>query len=377
METTRTKQDTSHALLQAVDEAAVLAAVDSAGPPAALEVLLAEVADRCEPVVGMTPLLVAYQVTFAGAEYQAALHIGPLGVAPVPLGSAPAVVVRTDMVALHRALFPTTGMTPADDGRTGNPLARLGEVSGDTAAVSAYQACFPTDPDLTELCLRHGSDKWGFHWYTQHYERHFTPLRHRHVRVLEIGVGGHADPCSGGASLQMWKRFFPRGVIYGIDVFDKSPLDQWRVRTFQGHQADPRFLESVLAQTGELDIVIDDGSHINRDVLASFKHLFPKLRHGGLYVIEDLQTSYWPGYGGSSHDLCRPDTTVGFLKTLVDGLNYEEFLRPDRRPSYTDRHIVAMHLYHNLVVIEKGENAEGTFPADRLRIPTVDLPVPQ
>ncbi|RCG25478.1 class I SAM-dependent methyltransferase [Streptomyces diacarni] len=230
---------------------------------------------------------------------------------------------------------------------------------------------------LTELAQLHGSDKWGTHRYTTHYERHFHPLRHLPLRVLEIGVGGHDDPEAGGASLRMWRDYFPHARVHGIDVFDKSPLDEARIRTFQGHQADEDFLDHVIAQTGPLDLVIDDGSHINRDVLASFRKLFPVLREGGFYVVEDTQTAYWPGYGGSSTELGDTTTSMGFLKTLVDGLNHEEFLLPDYTPRYTDSTVVAAHFYHNLALIQKGENTEGTLPMSRARVPTVDLSVPQ
>jgi hypothetical protein len=74
---------------------------------------------------------------------------------------------------------------------------------------------------------------------------------------------------------------------------------------------DESFLGKVLEETGPLDIIIDDGSHINRDVLTSFHYLFPGLRTGGFYVIEDLQTAYWPGYGGSSDDLGGACTSMG------------------------------------------------------------------
>ena len=51
---------------------------------------------------------------------------------------------------------------------------------------------------------------------------------------------------------------------------------------------------------------------------------------------------------------------MALVKRLVDGLNYEEFVDEDYQPTYADRHVVGVHCYHNLVIIEKGENAEGT-----------------
>lgn len=220
--------------------------------------------------------------------------------------------------------------------------------------------------DLTALATLYGSDKWNGHWYAQHYQHHFAPLRHKPINLLEIGVGGYADSQAGGESLRMWKRFFPYGQIYSIDIHDKSPLQEARIAIFQGSQADPDFLRGVARRMGRLDIVVDDGSHINEHVGITFETLFPLLAEGGIYAIEDTQTSYWPSHGGSE-DLSRPGTTMNRLKSLADGLNYEEFLTPGYQQTLFDRTITSMHFYHNLVVIHKGVNAEGSNVPDKVR----------
>jgi demethylmacrocin O-methyltransferase len=116
----------------------------------------------------------------------------------------------------------------------------------------------------------------------------------------------------------------------------------------------------VSAMGGLVDIVIDDGSHINKHVINAFKILFPKLSSGGLYVIEDTETSYWHGKGGSSGDLNSLNTTMGFFKSLIDCLNYEEFEIVNYSPTYYDLHIVSIHFYHSLIFLEKGLNREGS-----------------
>ncbi|MDQ2694540.1 MAG: class I SAM-dependent methyltransferase, partial [Pseudomonadota bacterium] len=93
--------------------------------------------------------------------------------------------------------------------------------------------------------------------------------------------------------------------------------------------------------------------------LHTFKFLFPRINETGFYVIEDTQNSYWRSSGGSSDDLNSPDTSMGFLKQLVDGLNHVEYEKQDYVPNYFDLHIVAMHFYHNIVFIQKGLNNEG------------------
>jgi demethylmacrocin O-methyltransferase len=113
-----------------------------------------------------------------------------------------------------------------------------------------------------------------------------------------------------------------------------------------------------------LDIVIDDGSHISSHVIMSFSTLFPALSDGGLYVIEDLQTSYWPGWNGNRSDPNDPATTLGFLKVLLDGLHHQDQLtRTSTLPSAIERNVRAVHLYHNLAFIEKGINEEPTAPS--------------
>lgn len=226
-------------------------------------------------------------------------------------------------------------------------------------------ACEAQPTDLGELSTRFGSDKWAsFHWYTQHYNRHFARLRTKPIRLLEIGIGGYQYEDLGGESLRMWQRYFPRGLVYGLDIFPKPGVRGPRIRTVQGDQSDPEFLDELGCQLGPFDIVIDDGSHINDHVQTSFGSLFPHVRPGGLYVIEDLQTAYWPGYGGDDQDLVNTDTSIHMLKGLVDGLNHQELPERDgKMHSYTDRHVVGLHFYHNLAVIEKGLNAEDGIPS--------------
>ncbi|WP_280408356.1 class I SAM-dependent methyltransferase [Nocardia brasiliensis] len=214
---------------------------------------------------------------------------------------------------------------------------------------------------LAELCVRAGSDKWGVHQYPQHYAKHFEMLRDRPLTILEIGVGGFADPRRGGESLRMWKRYFPRATVYGIDIVDKSELSEPRITVLRADQSAPADLARVLETTGPLDLVIDDGSHLSAHVIASFDVLFPALRPGGMYVIEDLQTSYWPHFGGRSGVYDDTSTSMGFLKALIDGLNFAEI--DGREPRRTDTAIKGMHFYHNIVFVEKGENRDEGAPA--------------
>jgi demethylmacrocin O-methyltransferase len=212
--------------------------------------------------------------------------------------------------------------------------------------------------NLNRLATIYGTDKYGSHFYTPHYMTHFRKYKYRRINLIEIGVGGYADPVAGGNSLRMWKRYFPFGSIYSIDIYDKSSLEERRIRIFTGSQVDRDFLMTVHDRTGDFDLIIDDGSHINEHVIQSFEMLFPFLREGGTYVIEDTQTSYWPDFGGDDRRLGNPRTTMGFFKSLSDCVNYREFAAPDHEPSYYDQNVTAVHFYHNLIFVCKGKNIE-------------------
>jgi hypothetical protein len=209
--------------------------------------------------------------------------------------------------------------------------------------------------DLNQLAIIFGTDKWAAHWYTQHYQRYFWPLRGRKLNVLEIGVGGYEDSSAGAESLRMWKAFFRKSRILGIDVQDKTRFREHRIDIRQCDQTDAKALTRLCDEYGGFDIVIDDGSHINEQVIKSFQVLFPRLRPNGIYAVEDTQTSYWPAWGGG---IGSPKSSMEFFKSLVDGLNHQEYPIENYKPSYFDLKIVEVIFLHGLVLIRKGENDE-------------------
>jgi hypothetical protein len=214
--------------------------------------------------------------------------------------------------------------------------------------------------DLRRLAAIYGTDKWGAHWYAAHYQSHFQHLRRKKITLLEIGIGGYEKPELGGYSLRMWRRYFPKATVVGLDYYDKSPHAEKRIRIYRGDQSDEALLRRIVSEVGRPDIIIDDGSHLNHHVLKTFEVLFPLLADDGIYVVEDTQTAYWPDAGGSSDDLQNAPTSMRLFKSLVDGLNYEEFIKPGYTPSYHDKNIAALHFYHNMVFIQKGRNEEGS-----------------
>jgi len=212
--------------------------------------------------------------------------------------------------------------------------------------------------NLTLLAKLYGTDKTGSHRYTPHYMRHLRKFKYKKIKLLEIGVGGYENPKAGGNSLRMWKKYFLFGKIYSVDIYDKSALQEKRIKIYQGSQIDKEFLEKITIEIGCLDIIIDDGSHLNEHIIETFKILFSKLKDGGIYAVEDIQTSYWNDCGGDNKNLNNSKTAMNFFKSLTDCLNHQEIPDENYEETYFDKKIVSIHFYHNLVFIQKGNNNE-------------------
>jgi demethylmacrocin O-methyltransferase len=348
-------------------------AIAGIGAAEVAEALLAEVAARArllpEPP---EPVTVQFDLGFDGDRLPWLLTLGAGGQAVGPGRAAAPVTYRQDLAELLRAVFApgrhdgTRELTVRDAAQPhglgpDDPWLRQRRCAV-LAAHQATEAISRRFTDLTELAVRFDADKWGGHWYTPHYQRYLEPLRDRQVTVLEIGVGGYDDPDLGGASLRMWKHYFWRGQVYGLDIYPKHGITEPRLRTIQGDQGDADALAGIAKRYGPFDVVIDDGSHFSEHVRTSFATLFPLLRPGGRYVIEDMQSGYWPGWGGST-DLDSPATPMGLVKSLLDGLNHQEQIRAaDRSPSTTELTVTGVHVHHNIAVIEKGLNSEQGPP---------------
>jgi hypothetical protein len=360
------------ALICAADDDARWAMLlDQIGPGGTSALLVRELLSRCDPIDTGEEVSVRLWIIFPNEVVEHTVTFEATAVR-AERGAARPACARVSFAAtdLVRILYGSPGRHAAAAwkhelllSRTQNPnpsqlpeLLRSRHLA--VRATHALLGAARRRPSLDDLAVRFGSDKWGgLHWYTPHYDVHFTPLRDEPIRLLEIGIGDY-DSELGGGSLRMWQRYFRRGLIYGLDIFPKR-IDEPRIAAIRGDQNDRELLGELAARIGPLDIVIDDGSHVNEHVLTSFNALFPHVRQGGLYVIEDLQTSYWPAYGGEDQDLASPRTSMGFLKSLVDGLNHKEYEHgEDHGPSYTDEHVVSVHFYHNLAFVRKGINDE-------------------
>lgn len=225
------------------------------------------------------------------------------------------------------------------------------------------------DDDLHRLAIQHDA-KRGANFYIPHYFQRFAAFRDRRMTVLEIGVGGYEDAASGGNSLKLWRDFFPNAQILGLDYYDKQGLNGDRILTVQGDQSDPVFLERLGREHGPFDIIIDDGSHKPPHIRQSFASLWTHLSADGWYVIEDMQTSYWEIFDGTSIRGARP-TTMDLLRDLIEALHHSEIDVVGYQPTELDQTIVGIEIMRNIAFIRKGDNSAidkrlGPHPRDRI-----------
>ena len=181
------------------------------------------------------------------------------------------------------------------------------------------------------------TDKAEHSHYLRNYEEYFQPLLEREVKLLELGVYK-------GGSLLLWRDFFTRGIVVGLDLNSVDvPDESGRIRLYQGQQQDTGLLDRIARENAPegFDIIIDDCSHIGELTRISFWHLFDNhLKPGGIYVIEDWGTGYWDSFFdgvafsyranlGFSPALFRIRSTFAHLQRSAPVLN--SILRPVKR----------------------------------------------
>ena len=201
--------------------------------------------------------------------------------------------------------------------------------------------------DLIQIGKKYPTSK-NISGFLEIYEEYFTALRNEKINILEIGIDK-------GDSLRLWREYFSNAQICGIDLFQKN-ISIDNVDILIGDQSDYSFLKTVVNKYHNFDIIIDDGSHLSKDIISSFKFLFPFLNNNGLYVVEDLQTSYQPRFGGSRFNLNKKKTSMNFLKSLADSINYEHNDKPFFKRSLFDGKVKSVSFYQNIAFIRKGES---------------------
>lgn len=181
--------------------------------------------------------------------------------------------------------------------------------------------------------------------YFEIYDRHFSKFRNKEVTVVEIGVFK-------GGSLQMWKDYFgPKCRVIGIDI-DPSckELEEPQIEIMIGSQDDVNFLNKFKEKVPKIDILIDDGGHFMNQLKVTFENLFDHISEEGVYLCEDLHTSYWPYYGGSYKGI---DSFIEYSKNFIDYINAWHSMQPELVANDFTRSAHSLHYYDSVLVIEK------------------------
>ncbi len=202
------------------------------------------------------------------------------------------------------------------------------------------------DDLLYKLSLKYSPTKRR-HDYLKRYNFHFYPIREKVKKILEIGVDK-------GESLYMWEEYFPNAEIHGLDINKEcEKFNKGRVKIHIGDQSNKNFLNDLGEKNNFFDIIIDDGSHIHDHIIKSFTSLYPFLKNGGYYVVEDVVNNY--------------DTT-NFFARYAFGINYYPTNKPTvDEPGYKKfdikncediKNVVGLNFYRHLIFLKKGFNPE-------------------
>jgi hypothetical protein len=190
------------------------------------------------------------------------------------------------------------------------------------------------------------SDKGSHHGYQRFYYPLLKDKQDHALRMLEIGV-------ESGKSMKIWQEYFKNADhIYGIgyDNFQKQYKEKVNDNTtiFMGDQSDKVFLSKFIEDSGgKFDLIIDDGSHVPSHIQISFEKLWDCVNEDGLYIIEDIETSYWKKnayiYG---YSLENEGSVIEYFKNKVDEIN-NEF----RNNKSSD--IASITFVQNMIILKK------------------------
>ena len=202
--------------------------------------------------------------------------------------------------------------------------------------------------ELTDIANKCNSDRGTIegaqHNYTEVYYDLFLHSRQEVLEFFEIGI-------ERGKGMRMWNEFFPNTNFYAIDIKDVS-ISLPRLKCFRSNQENRVDLQNTMDQIGkQFDIIIDDGGHHMSHQQVSLGFLFPFLKPGGLYFIEDLHTSnFEPGeecYGPMDIDEDRSNTTLNVIKNFMSKKIFDSKYALPVELEYLNSHIKSCEFFSN------------------------------
>lgn len=218
--------------------------------------------------------------------------------------------------------------------------------------------------ELDQLAVKYGTDKQvSGNFYTPHYEAYFKNVRSKHLKVLELGIG------AGGPFLKALEEYFPNASIFGAEIYGPfCEAYKGRGTILQGNLGEREFVDHI-ASHGPFDIIIEDANHSMQQQQELFLALFPAVCNNGVYIIEDIGTSYMKSFGGRLRDGYN---TIDKSKDLVDYVNLDFFRQTpwfhqriegpysqestDLYAHPFEKSIYAIHFYRGLILVFKQDN---------------------
>lgn len=220
----------------------------------------------------------------------------------------------------------------------------------------------PEYKHLITLGNASGSAKFTWHDYGLVYSQYLSPLKDKPIKLLEIGI-------LNGDSVKLWENYFPKAELHFIDCsMARVTYFSKRSHYHLADQGNPDDLKKVIEITGgEFDVIIDDGGHCMDQQITSFIELFPHIKSGGMYIVEDLHTSYWLDFGGAGtqeNPLAGEGSAITFFQNLVHDINFiganagrvnYELLSENYKKtlSYYQKNIYSIHFYDSMCIIIK------------------------
>lgn len=181
--------------------------------------------------------------------------------------------------------------------------------------------------------------------YFEIYDKHFKRFRGKEVTILEIGV-------SHGGSLNMWKNYFGSKVkIYGVDTNPRCKhFEDEQTTIYTGSQSDIPFLKKLKREIPKVDILLDDGGHYMDQQIITFEHLFDHVKDDGVYMCEDIHSSYMKKFNGGYK---KEDTFIEYSKNFVDFLHAYHSMDARLKVSDFTKSVNSITYYDSIIVLEK------------------------
>ena len=171
---------------------------------------------------------------------------------------------------------------------------------------------------MKEVGQKFGSDKISIHQYHKIYDFYLKDFYEKDGGMIEIGLLANR-------SLKMWLELFQNMHIYGIDKNPKGESGESHTLIKCDQSSKDDLKQALNKIKHSIHFINDDGSHIPEHQALTFNVLFPLLEPGGIYIIEDIEVSYWEArsiYGyKADYGVNHPKSIVSMFKKVADGIN--------------------------------------------------------